>query len=384
MQTSDESSLPVYYGPPLRRPFVSVLNSRQGKTPVGKDPWVKKTIDAVRALNEKGVTILSSTGMQTWGLLTWAVGHYGGRQIVVHPLFRDEDPEKWIEEIIDEYNLAPEKTGFAFYKTDCPLSRPKKAWPERDRTVVHLSDDIYPISVRRGGNLYEMIRKFKTKWARVKDDFAVDYHPRKIDKLCLPSKDELKRKFCDREWNYITHWTHTFAGPWPGENRADFYKAISISGDDYPRSSFESICRILRCGKIFGTTENFRNNIPSVSFTALSPFESIDLMRWNPRKGRYSMEPYGIAIDSEVASEYGVRPVVYGDEEIYSNLDDEGKLYFQADGKKANWRMEHEWRLAGDFDISALPKGSFFAIVPTEREALILAANSGCKAISLE
>ncbi len=349
MQSVDSFDLPLYYGPPFGRPFAAILNSRQGGILLGADGWIEGTIDAVRALSQKGVTILSSVGTQSWGFLAWAVGHCDGRQIIVYPLFRGEDPEEWVEGALFDYGLARERTGFAFYKTDCPASRPKQAWLQRDETVIRLADEIYPISIRRGGNLDSMMRREKAAKARINNAFSVDYRPRRRENARLPSADALRRRF--REWDCLTHWTHTFVTPWPEESYDDFYRAIVESKDVYPRSAFATLEHILECGKIRGAARNLGGALPNIAFNALSPSEAV---RQNSRKGKYPFEPYGIAIEREAAMKLGVQ------------------------------RMEQKWRFDGDLDLTLLPKDSFFAIVLTKPEASILTAKYGCEAVSLE
>jgi len=65
--------------------LAAVLNSRQSKTPVGNDPWVKNTLAAVGDIAEQGLVLLTSLGMLTWELVAWACGMQNCCQVIVSP-----------------------------------------------------------------------------------------------------------------------------------------------------------------------------------------------------------------------------------------------------------------------------------------------------------
>ncbi len=376
MKIHEPDKIPVYYGPPLERPFAAVLNSRQSKTPCGADPWVRGCLTAVEHLAREGGTILTSTGMHTWNLLTWAAGHFGANQIQIQPLYPDESPEAAVNEIIQDFALSPEKTGFAFYRTNCARSRPKDAWLERDRQIVKLSDRILPVSMRVGGNLSSEVSRFAPKWAKIDERFKVDY-----SRACAfrPKMSDLaKAAFNSFEpWRYLTHWTHSFSEPWPGESAADFYRAIACSESAYPRSAEKSLERILGTHSIIGTCLHHRGDIPVVSFTELAPNSAIRLMKWDPHIARMTFEPYGIAIERDIARELGLREVVYGDETVFEGLSEEDRPFFQPVGRKTDWSGEHEWRYPGDLNLNDIPHEALTALVPSQAEAEGLEARFG-------
>ncbi|HHS49617.1 MAG TPA: hypothetical protein ENN07_00670 [candidate division Zixibacteria bacterium] len=375
--------IPVYFGMALERPFASVLNSRQTKMPKGDEQWIRRTIDAVRHLIDRNVTILTSLGMHTWNILAWSANFYGGKQIIILPLFPDDDPEDIVQDVLEDFALDASRVGFAFYRTDSTPTRPKGALIERDRQIIRLSDEIVPISIRPNGNLEREIANSAQSWAKVSDAFRVDYtKPKRYNPLSGCDIEAVRAKFSGR-WELLTHWTHSFPEPWPRETSADFYKAIALSGTEYPRSAMKTLERILSSGKIFGTKARFRNDFPNVSFTSLDPANAVKLMKWDSRSGRWSMEPYGIAIDIETARDIGVRKVIYGDETLFERLSDDDRLFFQPHGKKGDWSRELEWRHIGDFQISEIPREKILAIVPTECQAESIREKFGLDAVSL-
>ena len=65
---------------------VAILNSRQSKTPLGSDPWVSQTLKAVNFAAGQDWTILSSVGMNTWELVTWAAGRSRAKLELILPI----------------------------------------------------------------------------------------------------------------------------------------------------------------------------------------------------------------------------------------------------------------------------------------------------------
>ena len=72
---------------------VLILNSRQSKTPVGTDPWIRNTIDAVKFAVDSGSPVIASIGMNTWELVLWAVGECDGSAIILCPIKKGESAE---------------------------------------------------------------------------------------------------------------------------------------------------------------------------------------------------------------------------------------------------------------------------------------------------
>ena len=357
------SEITKYFGPKFPRPYVAVLNSHQGKTPTRAMRWVLNTLSAVQRAIENDHAVLTSVGMNTWEFLTWAVGEFGGKQIIVCPLFSDQKPESVARTILDDFELDSQRTAFLFM-TDCS-SKPKAFWRDRDQIVVHGADILYPVSIRAGGYIEELIERA----------FLDEYHPKYIvpdfqtpHQKALTTRQYrfaglLNEAFDKQEWNYLTHWTHATHEPWFNESRAEFYRALVYEEETYHHSALKSLLRILDGGKIYGSSEYLRQAHRAVSFTELSPAEAVRLVRWHKRKVRYTIEPYGIAIERDFALAMGLQPVIYGDDKVYDSLEPSRKPYFQAQGKKADWRNEKEWRHIGDCDLTKIPPEKIIILV---------------------
>jgi hypothetical protein len=121
-----------------------------------------------------------------------------------------------------------------------------------------------------------------------------------------------------------------------------------------------------------------------VSFSALKPLEAVKLMRWRRRYVCYSFEPYGVAIRADIADAAGLRPVIYGDDELYSRLADSDRPFFQSRGSKvSDWRPEAEWRHLGDFNLPKLPVDGVKLITYTRPEAAALQQSTKYEVIPL-
>jgi len=361
-----------FIGPHLDSPFVAILNSRQSKTPVGSNNWVRNTVLAVKKAVERGSTILSSTGMNTYELVLWATGYSGGKQIIVSRFDPNNPPGILAGKIIRDFRLKPEDTAFLFFTSSAPPSKPKLAWAERDNIVCELADIIYPISIRTGGSLERLIKMNTARGCSIINEFTVPYAIPKRTPLQPLDTTRLETIIRATSWNYITHFTHTFSGPWQDELPYNYYRDIVESGEEYPRSAFATLKRIVIEQKIIPSVSHMRNKIPAISFTSLLPTEATKLMRWRKSYVRYTFEPYGIAIDKEIALQAGIRPVIYGDEMTYKLLPEDEKPYFQPRGTIGEWTRESEWRFIGTLYLSKIPREKMLVIVKTEAEALEL------------
>jgi hypothetical protein len=341
-----------------------ILNSRQTKTPVGNDPWIKNSFHAVDDAVARGYTIITSLGMNTWEFLVWAAGYLGGNQIIVVPVDEKDDHHKLRDNTIEDFELSGDKTAFMFFKRAKKGVRGKSAWRERDRLAVSLANQIYPVAVREHGNLETLIKENPAKFSEAAMKFNINYHPAvRTEKIAL-EENELSPKIRKFAWNHLTHFTRSTYMPWPGENSAEYYKDIYNSVDSYPRSALYTLKRIIDVQKLWASYFHIRGGHKVVSFTEHSPFKAISLMTWRARYVRWNFEPYGIAIERDFAIREGIKPVIYAKPEKYDELSDKEKPFYQNPGDKGgDWRPEMEWRHFGNLDLSRIPPEKIILLV---------------------
>jgi len=375
--------LPDYFGPPFPRPFASILNSRQNKMPRGFEPWVEMTLDAAKHIAKSGLTALTSLGTHPWNLAVWAISEFGGAQIIVLPKFADEHSEKIVDNTILNFSLNPEKTAFILYPTQVSASLPKHAWLERDRIIFETSNAFFPVSLRPKGNMESNLENALNLGKAVDSRFGCNYAPAKPLRMPQIELSSLGNQLAPESWDYLTHWTRSFATPWPDETLADFYRGIVNSEGDYARSALASLRRIISDQRVFAGDEHARRGERFASFTELPPAEAIKLMKWNPRQMRYTFEPYGIAIRRNAAEKFGIKKVVYGTEYDYQHISDSEKPFFQISGK-GNWNREAEWRFLGDVTLADFSRDDLLLIVVKKEDENQLPKGHGIRVISLQ
>jgi hypothetical protein len=87
-------------------------------------------------------------------------------------------------------------------------------------------------------------------------------------------------------------------------------------------------------------------------------------MTWRKRYVYYNFEPYGIAIHREEAERLGIRPVIYGNQDLYDRMPESDRPFYQNIGSgNANWQPEAECRYLGDFELKEIPTSRIRLIV---------------------
>jgi hypothetical protein len=357
------SECPDAYEP---RRFVTLLNSRQSKRPCAVDAWVEATVRAVDHLLDDNTVFLSSVGMNTWELLVHLVNVKGGRQLILLPASWDENNKL---RIIESFRLDSPRTEFAAVETPSGSGKSTKSWwTARDRQIVRVADTLVPISLRPGGGLATLLRDETTAGQVFDNRFRAPYSPAS-DKVEYSFDPARLNSAIEPHWNYLTHWTRASHAAYPGESNYDYYQSI-LDSSRYRHSALDTLMRIVRARQVTASSRFIRGGYSVVSFTSLHPFEAVKLMRWRRRYVYYNFEPYGIAIEREIAVHLRMRPVIYGDGDTYDSLPAEYRCYYQTDTTEvADWRPETEWRHLGDFDFSQIPHDKIKLLVYRPEDA---------------
>jgi hypothetical protein len=350
-----------------------ILNSRQSKRPCNRDDWVTATARAVDDVIRQGLAVISSTGLNIWELTVYLVNIGGGRQIIVLPSIDEESIPSVIIKTINDFRLDPARCLFAALSSDSVPSKSAKDFrPERDLLAVELADVVLPLSIRPGGNFDRLLSEAVTAGKEVCNDFHVD-NRQPVDRVRYDFEDStLNPVLNDPNRRYIIHWTRSSHEPYPAETRFEYYRDI-LASDTYCRSAYHTLMRISIDGAIRSANRFIRGGHQVVSFSALEPREAVKLMRWRRRYVCYSFEPYGVAIRTDIAIAAGLRPVIYGDDNLYSRLADSDRPFFQNRGSEiSDWSPEAEWRCLGDLNLQSLPADGIKLITYTCQEAVSL------------
>ncbi len=369
---SDEAQLPLFPRDQwigdltlLTRPTATVLNSRQGKYPVGEEPWVQNTVKAVEYCARQGWTVLTGIGMKTWELVLWAAAESMAEVVVlvgVSPKLSEYQVQTDVRELFHNFHIDESNALAIPYKE----TRQKKSlWLQRDTWILDNSKVLLPVSVRCGGFMDTRLSD-KEFSGKMDNRFRVDYNPRKLD-FTASFDFQAIQKLPDDGKTWAIHWTRTSQGPWPGETPSDYYTALVEGGDTYPRTAEETLKRILAEKKIRGTCWRMPMKKAMVSLSILEPSYMHARMKWSQRYVRPTFEPFGIGIECSALQNAGGKPVVYGASEELKGLSIEDRLFFQTvHDQGENWAEEKEWRVLGDLDLTTFSEDQVVVYVPAE------------------
>lgn len=356
-----------YIGPNHNRKKLAIINSHQSKYPVGNDLWIKQSEKVLLEYLNNNYIILSSIELNTYEILIYLTRKYNGFQDIVIPIFKNQNKDEIINNLIKEFNLDAKKTGFYLFFNNVNPKNHKLSWKIRDEIIFNIADLIIPISIRENGYIQELLNK--TEKSKINYDYQIKYTKSLYKLLELPKLNSIKNF---DKWNYLTHWTSTFFKPYPFENYFDFYDSIFKSENFYSHNAFNTLRHILKTKVLKATDSLIKGQFSCISFTENTPQESIKNMIWRSNRFRYTYEPYGIAFDKDYLISLGARKTMYLDRRDYDNLNPLDKPFFQYYGKDKRWISENEWRLTKDIYLDKIPSNKYLIIVKNndEREYL--------------
>jgi len=343
-----------------------ILNSSQSKTPCAADSWVARTSEAVREIVGGEYVLITSTGIVTWELLVHLAAANSGRQIILCPVTVECQENELFNNTVADFALDADKCAMLFVGSARKGRSPKKNWPGRDAQAVAMAQKIFPISIRPGGRL-DTLLKANADSGKIDDSFHIDYAPPTYG----PAHYDISRiKLEVENWDFITHWTRTRHGPWPGEPRAAFYSRLLASENRYPNSALDTLINIISERKIRASSDKIRDSFPAIGFSECHPNDILKILRWCPRRVNWNFEPYGVAISRSVAEKMGAKPVIYGTGEDYRKFSESAKPFFQSRGGEAvDWSGEREWRHIGDIDLNQIRDDQIMFFVWRRSEA---------------
>lgn len=355
--------------------YAAILLSRQPLRPTGETPWVAQSMAAALWLKEQGLGLVSSTGMQTWELITALASDL---KIPLRLVMVADSKEEFLsacDQSIVEFNLDPGLTEFlpclsANDQASSPLS-------SRDDLVIKTADLLVPVSCRPTGSMSSRIAEAERSGREINREFCVAYSDKSATIKYDLSSHYLNPELHSLNGKYLIHWTRGTSSPWPGERRISFYRDV-IKSDQWPRGAMETLARIVHTKKILASGRHMPGGTPTVSFSLLAPKDVVPLMRWRARYGEMSFEPYGIGIDRELGRQIGIREVIYFDAAQHTDIPDDHLWRSQSNGKITDWTAEQEYRFLGDLSLRDIAPTSTVLFCMTASEAVSLRSEFGC------
>jgi hypothetical protein len=358
-------------------PLAAILLSRQPLQPDGSTPWVEQCIQAVRWIGSRGFTLLTSTGLSTWELLSVIASREGVAQRLIIPVGTGEDTDRCLEQARENLELDATTRIVALPAEAESGSGRAGHLQSRDRRVAAEADLLVPIALRPGGGM-ERLLATQAAGKQVEAGFRIPITRPKAGIGYHVDQSRITAALRGIREDYVIHWTRTSNGPWPSESPACYYRAI-LDSSAYPRSAFATLRNILHSGIIFGSHRHMPRGVSAVCFSAAPPVRFAPLMRWRARYRQMSFEPYGIGIERSCAVASGIRPVLYHDPK-HPPAGAERWLW-QSRGTKGNWEPEAEWRSRGDFDLGSIPNEKIIAFCYRQQEAKEIEREFGLRAV---
>ena len=177
--------------------------------------------------------------------------------------------------------------------------------------------------------------------------------------------------------DYLTHCTRHVAGPWPDQSVADYRDSLILDRADSDHGPLATLMRIVQQQRLLASAKAIRGGSHVVCFAAVPLPELQRLHQFRPHRGRWDFEPYGICIRTGWLRQRGARPVRYGEAELFEQLPESDRPYFQrrtsGQHDQIDWSVEREWRHVGNVDLSDLLPDDAFLFVPTLTDAARLA-----------
>jgi hypothetical protein len=295
----------------------------------------------------------------------------------------DQPADETVERVVVSPELTVDLTGFDDQESEF------SALPLGDRLLFAAADRIQVLSCRAKGTIAELLRLHLLDRDRAQmpvllacdergslpelaTELPVGWVPWILQPAMLPEQSNEAANVqspvntrTDRDPAFIhnplqnpndwlLHWTRAAAGPWPGETSEDFLDALILRTETADHSAVTTLLRILSEGILRASSEGIRGSFPVVAFTGVPLHEFRKRRVFRKHRHRFDFEPWGIAIRKNSLMSRGVRPVIYGDDEVWSSLNHEDRPYFQkaTAGGATNNSEELEWRATGDVDLS--------------------------------
>ncbi len=407
----------------------TIVGSQLGRQGQKLPQWPRLLNSTLRNIQERGASLLLAPKTTFFQPASEYAQTAGMNTLLLDPARDAEDLGAWLVRCLGDSDSSPEHYRNRLYLSP-PMCRAGNAKvPLQDRAAIVIADAVYALSIRPGGNIDKLVRKrlqddhfesgsvfvqlespgqtttqtatqTRTDWldlgavgwyvpstgtAEATDLSQCRAFRATVARDCPSEKQSVgTQQICARfpgswttgkeeDWHYLSHCTRANCGPLPDETDSRYRHRLWIDGhvgDYHPMTMLNRICceRTLK-----GSSRITRTDQRCVSFSAVPLPTLLNQREFHSHLGRWDWEPYGLIVRRDALEAAGARPVVYGCERDFAELDQATRPFFQPVGKKSNdWTREREWRILGDLDLSALPPDAIRIFVRTRVQALQL------------
>lgn len=190
---------------------------------------------------------------------------------------------------------------------------------------------------------------------------------------------------------YLIHCTRTQSDGYVDETENEWIDRLLFNSVDHglpsPYSALGTLLKIVVQQKLVAGNQTIRGKYPSVSFTEV-PLPSITNLRtFRPHRARWDFEPYGLAIRKDIAAQFGVQKVTYGDQSRWESMSERERPFFQkrfSDNGKIDWSTEQEWRSFGCIDLRQIDESAAFVFVEKTDQVSLITSFSRWPVVDLQ
>ena len=415
--------------------WVSVVSSRLGRRLDRIPTWFDGFRSACLHIKNENAVLLMSAGTVAARFAMRAADVFQLRYLLLHEPRGEKAFAIWLNQLLristldtrlsrHEAWLSPQLVRHPLLtsRADTELKSADDASlaPVRDLAAVSLSDQLFVLHLRRGGNMERLIRaRLRSSPSKPSHVFVAqgaDLIPKNLAQelfalgatawdmtndqgtaldvllTCRSSKSHMSApqlrnpiapiltSLSADDWRFLTHCTRACWGPWPDESDSQYVDDLLTAANMEARTPLASLRRIVQQQRVLAIGRGIRGSVPVVCWSEVLLAELMRLRVYRAHRGRWDFEPYGICIQREWLVQRGARPVVYGDDADWQRLPAADRPFFQlrqTRGRKSirvhDWSVEKEWRRVGSLSLDDLPSDAAMLFVPTVDEAKIMA-----------
>ncbi len=332
-------------------------------------------------------------------------------------------PSNWLQWLVNRIHPG-ESPGHEWPVFISPASEFDSVLPLPDLALALLSDQLFVLTLRTGGNLEEIVRRRLTEWRSTSGDVrlavgdglcsgtsihqlqslgAVGWSlstglPDRLNRVSVSTPADVASdtdpcvtncSLPEEEEEWLTHWTRRTDGPAPGQSEDEFIDALILDLFDWDHSALSNLRRILIEGRLRASGLGLRGGRPGVSFSEVLLRQLVHQRTFRVHRKRWDFEHVGICIQRNVLKVLGARPVIYGDDDVWSELPEGERLWFQQQFSHTpsgtiDWSIEREWRFPGDVDLTRFRPDEAFLFCPGKAEAAALQEHTNWPILTVE
>ena len=439
----------VYWWPRgvIEGPRVGIVGSRLLRDPDARKPILRALRLSMTAIDSASEHVVASAGTSLYDYVAQCAPAFGISMLRVSASADPLSSKSWLDKLLQptdstaEYQLllSPDvsQPGSVGPSRPDATATSLNQLPVRDRVLALMSRRLFVLTLRRGGNWWELLnlgfadRLWEAGSVRavvgpglcaedavselqdhgvvpwyllsdaelespadrdtiaerlIEDTFAAtSANGRALAEVALV--EELLRSETTSEW--LIHWTRAPQGEWAGESRDEYLNDAVLNASSRVRTGLATLQRIVAERVIRATSGNTRAAVDVVCLSEVPLLKLVAQRTFRQHRGRWDFEHYGIGVRLKSIRALGGRPVIYGDDNVWQSLPQGEQPWFQLRQSQTastsiDWTIENEWRLISELKLDHLPSEDVFVFCATEDEAAELRPTCAWRVVSVE